>query len=38
MSNDTYLSRHYTDFFKKYSTEDLLKDIDSYQNGGGQFI
>lgn len=31
----TYLEKHYNEIFKKYSTEELLKDIHSYQFGEG---
>lgn len=30
-----YLDEHYNEIFKKYTTEELLKDIDSYRNGTG---
>lgn len=32
----TYLEEHRDEIFKKYSTEELLKDIDSYQHGVGR--
>lgn len=31
----TYLEQHFDEIFKKYSTDELLKDIHSYQLGGG---
>ena len=31
----TYLEQHFDEIFKKYSTEELLKDIHSYQLGKG---
>lgn len=31
-----YLDAHYDEFFKKYSTEELIKDIISYQFGNGK--
>jgi hypothetical protein len=31
----SYLDEHYDEIFKKYTTEELLKDIDSYKNGKG---
>lgn len=31
----TYLEEHYDEIFKKYTDEQLLKDIESYRNGGG---
>ena len=31
----SYLEEHYDEIFKKYTTEELLKDIQSYQNGNG---
>lgn len=33
-----YLERHYDEIFKKYSKEELIKDITSYKLGGGQII
>ena len=30
-----YLEQHYNEIFKKYSDEELIKDIFSYVNGGG---
>lgn len=30
----SYLEEHYNEIFKKYSKEELLKDISSYQLGG----
>lgn len=32
----TYLEKHYNEIFKKYSNEELLKDIESYKNGSGK--
>ena len=32
----TYLEEHYDEIFKKYTDEQLLKDIESYRNGGGR--
>lgn len=32
----SYLTEHRNEIFKKYSTEELLKDIDSFQNGKGK--
>lgn len=32
----SYLTEHKNEIFKKYSTEELLKDIDSFQNGKGK--
>ena len=32
----SYLSEHYDEIFKKYSDEELLADINSFINGGGQ--
>lgn len=32
----TYLEEHRNEIFKKYTDEQLLKDIDSYRNGGGR--
>ena len=32
----SYLTEHYDEIFKKYSTEELLKDIKSFQNGRGK--
>lgn len=34
----SYLIEHYNELFKKYSTGELLKDISSYQLGGGQSL
>ena len=31
----SYLNEHYNEIFKKYSTEELIKDILSYQTGNG---
>lgn len=31
----SYLEQHYNEIFKKYSDEELIKDIFSYVNGGG---
>lgn len=31
-----YLNKHYNEIFKKYSTEELLRDIQSYQLGKGK--
>ena len=31
-----YLERHYDEIFKKYSKEELIKDITSYKLGGGR--
>lgn len=31
----SYLELHRNEIFKKYTKEQLLKDIDSYRNGGG---
>lgn len=31
----SYLSEHYDEIFKKYSDEELLADINSFINGGG---
>ena len=33
-----YLDKHREEIFKKYSDEELLKDIESYQNGEGKLI
>lgn len=32
----SYLDEHYNEIFKKYSKEELIKDINSYRSGGGQ--
>lgn len=34
----SYLTEHYDEIFKKYSDEDLRKDVNSYINGGGYSI
>lgn len=34
----SYLTEHYNEIFKKYSTDELIKDISSYQLGGAIFI
>lgn len=31
----SYLKEHYNEIFKKYSDEELIKDISSYRLGGG---
>lgn len=31
----SYLSNHYNEIFKKYSTNEMLKDISSFKNGEG---
>ena len=31
----SYLDEHRNEIFKKYSNEDLIKDITNYTNGGG---
>ena len=33
----SYLDEHRDEIFKKYSTEQLLKDIASYRDRGGAF-
>lgn len=33
----SYLELHESEIFKKYSDEQLIKDIASYRNGGGAF-
>lgn len=30
----SYLDEHYNEIFKKYSKEELIKDINSYRSGG----
>ena len=30
----TYLERHYDEIFKKYSLDELSKDIENYKLGG----
>lgn len=30
----SYLDEHKNDIFKKYSTEELIKDINSFKTGG----
>ena len=32
----SYLDEHYNEIFKKYSKEELIKDINSYRSGGGR--
>lgn len=32
----SYLTEHRNEIFKKYSKEELIKDISNYVNGGGQ--
>lgn len=32
----SYLSEHYNEIFKKYDTEELLRDIENYRNGKGK--
>ena len=31
-----YLQQHYDEIFKKYSDEELLKDIENYKKGTGK--
>lgn len=31
----SYLTEHYEEIFKKYSDEDLIKDINSFKSGNG---
>ena len=30
----SYLDEHYNEIFKKYSKEELIKDINQYRSGG----
>lgn len=36
MNKYTYLDKHREEIFKKYSTKELIKDIDNYRNGKGK--